>query len=228
MSLSIHMVRKPKCEYCIYKKRLFLFLAQTKFYNRNKRRRLIVKHYIMLLFISTMVPGMLQACILRQVINNSQKCEILIRSVILPGLEKSAHPNVVTPRKGEEPHIINTHNKLGVGEYMRILVTEKSPLGATCKKYRIYVDDEKKRLVLQKKDGCSIGLLEYETLVVIPMPGDPEHCYVDLYLIDDVNSLYVNIVDDPEADTESIENIVAEQNKQDWSHDYLPEELTGA
>ena len=111
---------------------------------------------------------------------------------------------------------------------MRILVTEKSPLGATCKKYRIYVDDEKNRLVLQKKDGCSIGLLEYETRGVIPMPGAPEHCYVDLYLIDDVNSLYLNVVDSPKADTESIENMIVEHSNQDTGHIYLPEELAGA
>lgn len=170
-----------------------------------------MRYTISLILFILMLSTHAHACIVRNIINNSTRCEILIRSVVIPGLEKSRRPNVITPRKGIEPHVVSTKNKLGVGEYMRLLVTEKSPLGSTCKKYRIFVDEKNKILIVQKKDGCSIGLLEYQTLGYKPMPIDPNNCYLDIYLNDDVNSLFINVVPDAKAEVEPIRDVMAEQ-----------------
>lgn len=140
-------------------------------------------------------------CIVRRIVNNTTNCEILIRSVIIPGLEKSPKPNVVMPRskKGFGPRIVDTKNKLGMGEYMRILVTEKTRISNICKKYRFKVDEVNKELITQKKDGCTIGLLEYDTVTSDPI--DPDNCYVDLYLEDGVDSLKAQVTSDKDAPT---------------------------
>ncbi len=169
--------------------------------------------YAIAMFVLISSYASMHACILRNVVNNSTRCEILIRSVVIPGQEKLRHPNVIRRRQKNrtEPRIVNTKNQLGLGEYMRLLVTERSPLGKTCKKYRIFVDEKNRQLVLQRKDGCSIGLLEYQTLGYKPIPIDPDHCYLDIYLNDGVNSLYLNVVNDPNAEIEPIKSVMAEQ-----------------
>lgn len=140
-------------------------------------------------------------CILRKIINNSTSCSILIRSVIIPGLEKTKHPNVVPPRAESsiEPVIVDTKGKLGMGEYMRVEVTDKTSYGNTCKKYRLRVDETNNRIEVQRKEGCKKGALEYGIVATHAM--DPDHCYVDMYVLNDANSLYIETVSDKDMPT---------------------------
>lgn len=159
-----------------------------------------MKYISLVLFASFFMPSS-QACILRRVINNSPTTEILIRSVNIRGLKKTRMGSIIPPRpqNSSEPLVVDVH-RLGMGEYMRAVVTQKTPLGKVCKKYRMYVNEEEKKILFQKKDGCEIGKLTYDTLYEVPM--NPDTCYVDLYLHDDANSLSLEVAASEDAETD--------------------------
>lgn len=157
--------------------------------------------YIFFITLASFFMPSSQACILRRVINNSPTTEILIRSANIRGLKKTRMGSIIPPRaqNSSDPLVVDVHS-LGMGEYMRAVVTEKTTFGKVCKKYRIYVNEQEKKILFQKKDGCEIGKLVYDTLYEVPI--NPDNCYVDLYLHDDANSLSLEAVASEDAPTD--------------------------
>lgn len=129
------------------------------------------------------------ACILRTIENSSKKSHIVIRNQRIQGLQW-------TGTADQEGSLVPSRTKhrvdVGIGEYVSFLIIEQTSTGSTCKKYRITVDEANKTVLLEKKDGCLKGRLDYETIWQSDNPLDMKRCIVDLYVTGDANSASIN------------------------------------
>ncbi len=131
------------------------------------------------------------ACFLRKIVNNSPTTNILVRRKIIPGLRKGEHGTVIRrrPLNADKPRVVVAN--VGIGEHLDFAVNEKTSYGQTCKDYRIVCDEKNETLMLQKKDGCSVDRLTYDTIYETSI--DPENCYVDVHVQSDANSLTIEV-----------------------------------
>jgi hypothetical protein len=144
----------------------------------------------------------LHAVVVREVRNKSQDCDIILRSVIIPGLKQqfveSTHDknSVVLPGQ-----TVQTAKYYAFGNDIRVIVVEHSEDGSSiCKKYRLFVDVEKKQLLLQRKDACMIGMHEYDTYATYDI--DPNHCVIDMELAEnDTTALQLYVLSEEEEKT---------------------------
>lgn len=159
-------------------------------------------------------------CILRHVINYSITSEIIIRGVMpVAGTERATGENlggvVVKPRskKSHEPRIVT--GNWSTGEYLRVIVNETSPQGVVCKKYRVKIDDDKKQVIVGKKESCAKGVSDYDESLVHPLPM-PSTCFIDVIVKHDPNSFRIDVID---QDGQSVGKVSLEGEKQPHEKD---------
>ena len=135
------------------------------------------------IYFLALIPTLSYACIIDDIINHTYNCSIEFgEGTVIPGLENKEEPNVIPPRKpgSKKPLQVNIKGIFGTGDYLPFKVVQRDPLSVICREYRIYVDEKKQEVSLQRKDVCGEGY-GFETISE-PVHINPDDCIIDLVL----------------------------------------------
>jgi hypothetical protein len=161
----------------------------------NLKKKGITMKKILVIVLMLFITSSSYGCLIRYVINKTQHCSIIFGpGVIIPGMS-SRSPHLVPPALAGQEQQVDTKGSLSVGDELTFAVEEKTPLSVICKGYRIISNDQKKEIILQRKDVCGQGQ-DYETLSKETMNSD--RCFIDIRLEDNVNGLSITAVGEEE------------------------------
>lgn len=137
------------------------------------------------------------SCTIQNIINDSKTTDLLLRRVHIKHQKHDTKGTWVRRKQkyADQPHVVNAQN-LGLGDYLDIAAVESSTYGQICKDYRIMADEKNNKVIVQRKDGCQIDRLVYET--VFELPVDSMSCAIDLYVADTASSLTIRAASRPE------------------------------